>query len=63
LEGDTAVIIAEEGCDTVEISKRLLPPNCREGDMLSFTIEIKDKKTNAEKEKVKRLIKKLSSDS
>lgn len=60
-EGSTAVILSQDGSDTVEISRALLPSDCREGDLLSFTLEIKDKKTSIAKEKVERLIKKLSS--
>jgi hypothetical protein len=60
-EGNTAVILAGDDEGTVEISKDLLPAGCKEGDLVSFKIEVKDRKTFAEKEKVERLIKKLSS--
>lgn len=61
IEGSTAVILVGEDGDSVEISKALLPEGCNEGDLLSFKIEVKDKKTKKEKEKVERLIEKLAS--
>lgn len=60
-EGNTAVILAGDDEGTVEISRDLLPAGCKEGDIVSFKIEVKDSKTLAEKEKVEKLIKKLSS--
>ncbi len=60
IEGDTAVILAGEDGDTVEISKDLLPPDSREGDVISFKLEVKDKKTKDEKEKIQGLIRKLA---
>jgi hypothetical protein len=59
-EGNTAVILAGDDEGTVEISKDLLPAGCKEGDLISFKIEVKDRKTSAEKEKVEKMIKKLS---
>jgi hypothetical protein len=59
-EGNTAVILAGDDEGTVEISKDLLPAGCKEGDLISFKIEVKDRKTSAEKEKVEKLIKKLT---
>lgn len=61
IEGNVAVILVGEDEGTVEIPKTLLPDGSREGDMLSVKLEIKDKKTRSEKERVERLIKKLSS--
>ena len=60
VEGSTAVILVGEDGDTIEISKDLLPEGCKEGDLISFKIEVKDKKTKKEKEKVERLIEKLA---
>jgi hypothetical protein len=60
IEGNKAVILVEDDGDTVEISKTLLPPDSREGDMISFKLEVKDKKTKAEKEKIEGLIRKLA---
>ena len=60
IEGDKAVIIVGEDKGTIEITKDLLPGNCKEGDMLSISLQIKDRKTRSEKERVKSLIKKLS---
>jgi hypothetical protein len=60
IEGNTAVVLAGEDGDTVEISKALLPPDSREGDLISFKLEIKDKKTKDEKEKIEGLIRKLA---
>jgi len=59
IEGSTAVILVGEDGDTIEISKDLLPEGCKEGDIVSFKIEVKDKKTKKEKEKVEKLIDKL----
>ncbi|MFH1709768.1 MAG: DUF3006 domain-containing protein [bacterium] len=60
IEGNVAIILVGENPDSIEIPKDLLPVNCKEGDMIFFKLEIKDKKTRAEKEKIKTLIKKLS---
>jgi hypothetical protein len=60
IEGNTAVILVGEEGSTIEISKDLLPQGVKEGDIISFKLEVKDKKTRAEKEKISRLIKKLS---
>jgi hypothetical protein len=60
-EGNTAVILAGDDEGTIEISRDLLPAGCKEGDLVSFKIEVKDRKTLAEKEKVEKMIKKLSS--
>ncbi len=60
VEGDTAVILVGEDGYTVEISKDLLPAGCREGDMIAIKLELKDRKTKEEKERVGNLIKKLS---
>ena len=59
-EGNIAVILIGDEGETIEISKSLLPDGCKEGDLISFRLEKKDKKTKAEKEKVERLIGKLS---
>jgi len=61
IEGSRAILIAGDEGDTLEISRKLLPDDCKEGDMLSVTLEKKDKKTRSEKERVEKLIKKLSS--
>jgi len=61
IEGGIAVILVGEDEGTIEISKDLLPAGCKEGDLISFRLEAKDKKTKAEKEKIEGLIKKLSS--
>ncbi len=60
IEGSTAVIIVGDGGDTIDLSKELLPQEAREGDVISFKLEVKDKRTKKEKEKVEDLIKKLS---
>ena len=59
IEGGIAVVLAGEDGDTVEISRSLLPPDSREGDMISFKLEVKDKKTKDEKEKIEGLIRTL----
>ena len=61
VESGIAVILVGEDEGTIEISKELLPVGCKEGDLISFRLEAKDKKTKAEKEKIEGLIKKLSS--
>lgn len=61
IEGGTAVVLIGEEGDTIEISKNLLPEGSKEGDLISFKLEVKDKKTREEKEKIGKLIKKLSS--
>jgi hypothetical protein len=58
IEGKTAVVLIGE--DALEIAKDLLPDGAKEGDMISFKLELKDKKTKEEKEKIEKLIKKLS---
>jgi hypothetical protein len=60
IEDNTAVLLVGEDGDTIEISKDLLPAGCKEGDLVSFKIELKDKKTKKEKEKIERLIEKLA---
>jgi len=59
-EGNIAVILIGDEGETIEISKDLLPEGCKEGDLISFKLEKKDKKTKIEKEKVENLIKKLA---
>lgn len=60
IEGDTAVILVGDEGDIVEIPRKLLPDGHKEGDIISFKLELKDKKTKIEKEKIASLIKKLS---
>lgn len=60
IEGNIAVIIVGEDDGIVEITKGLLPQGAKEGDLVSFKLDIKDKKTLAEKKKIEKLIKKLS---
>ena len=60
IEDNIAVVLVGEDGDTVEISKALLPPDSREGDLISFRLEVKDKRTKNEKEKIEGLIKKLA---
>ena len=60
IEGNMAVILAGDDGDTIEISKALLPPGSREGDIISFKLVVKDKKTKIEKEKIEGLIRNLS---
>lgn len=62
IEENTAVILVGDDGYTIEISKDLLPEDAKEGDLLSIRLELKDRKTKAEKERVDRLIKKLSSE-
>ena len=59
IEGKTAVVLVGE--DALEMAKELLPTGAKEGDMISFKLELKDRKTKEEKEKMEKLIKKLSS--
>jgi len=61
VEGKTAVILVGEEGDLIQIPTDLLPQGYKEGDIVSFKLEVKDKKTKAEKEKIERLIKKMSS--
>ena len=58
-EGKTAVVLVGE--DSLEIAKDLLPGGAKEGDVISIKLELKDRKTKEEKEKMEKLIKKLSS--
>jgi len=57
-EGKTAVVLVGE--DSLEIAKDLLPGGAKEGDVISIKLELKDRKTKEEKEKMEKLIKKLS---
>jgi len=59
IEGRKAVVLI--GDDALDIAKSLLPDGSKEGDIISFRLELKDKKTKEEKEKAEKLIKKLSS--
>jgi len=61
IEGDIAILLVGDEGSSIEISKYLLPEGCKEGDIISFKLERKDKKTKTEKERVANLIKKLSS--
>ena len=61
IEGTTAVILIGDDADTIELPRNLLPDGSKEGDLISFTLEKKDKKIKDEKERVEGLIKKLSS--
>jgi hypothetical protein len=58
-EGRTAVVLVGE--DSLVIAKDLLPDGAKEGDVISIKFELKDRKTKEEKEKIEKLIKKLSS--
>ena len=58
IEGETAVVLIGE--DVLEIAKDLLPDGAKEGDVISIKFELKDRKTKEEKEKIEKLIKKLS---
>ena len=58
-EGRKAVVLVGE--DLLEIAKDLLPDSAKEGDLISIKLELKDRKTKEEKEKMEKLIKKLSS--
>jgi hypothetical protein len=60
IEGNIAVILAGEDEGKIEISKNLLPEGYKEGDIMTFKIDIKDKKTKDKKEEVEGLIRKLS---
>ncbi len=60
VEGKTAVIIAENGEDAVELPASLLPAGAAEGDIVQIRIEKKDKKTREEKDKIRGMIKRLS---
>jgi hypothetical protein len=60
MEGKMAVLLVGDDGETIELSLSLLPEGTKEGDLISFKLEKKDKKTKAEKEKVETLIKKLS---
>jgi hypothetical protein len=60
-ENGTGILLVGE--DAVTMAKGLLPEGVKEGDMISIKLELKDRKTKEEKEKVDRLIKKLSSGS
>lgn len=59
IEGSIAVIIASDDKGRIEISRTLLPENSKEGDIISFSLNIKDKRTKDEKEKIKGLIDEL----
>jgi hypothetical protein len=56
IEGDKAVIISSDDQGTIEISRSLLPDGSKEGDILSFVLNKKDKRTKDEKEKIKGMI-------
>jgi len=58
IEGKTAVVLVGE--DALEIAKDLLPGGAKEGDVISIKFELKNRKTKEEKEKMEKLIKKLS---
>jgi Protein of unknown function (DUF3006) len=60
IEGDVAVVLAGEDEGKLEMSKSLLPDEYKEGDIMTFKIDIKDKKTKDKKEEVERLISKLA---
>ena len=60
IEGDVAVILAGEDEGKLEMSKSLLPDEYKEGDIMTFKIDIKDKKTKEKKEEIEGLIKKLA---
>jgi hypothetical protein len=60
IEGTIAVLISRgEEPVRVNVPVSLLPPGCREGDILTIRIERDDAATEAAKEQVSTLIKKL----
>lgn len=58
-EGDKAVVLIGENATVID--KGLMPEGAKEGDIISIKLEVKDRKTKEEKEKVEKLIRKLSS--
>jgi hypothetical protein len=58
IEGKMAIMLVGE--DALEMAKELLPAGAKEGDVISVKLELKDRKTKEEKEKMEKLIKKLS---
>ena len=59
IEGDTAVVITDGDGHVVHISAALLPENAKEGDIISFKLAVKDKKTGEKKAEVTDMIDKL----
>jgi len=60
IEGGTAVLLVEDS-DSIELPVGLLPPDIKEGDIVSIIFKKEDRKTKNEKERVEGLINKLSS--
>jgi hypothetical protein len=60
IEGNTAVLlIGEEGKDKLNMPLGLLPVGCKEGDVLSISIELDPEATSQAKERVSGLMDKL----
>jgi hypothetical protein len=57
-EGGAGILLVGE--DAITMAKELLPDGAKEGDMISVRLELKDKRTKQEKERVGDLITKLS---
>jgi hypothetical protein len=59
LEEEKAVLLAKGIEDEIIFPRLLLPSDIKEGDILSFSMEVSAKETERTKEKVKELLEKL----
>jgi hypothetical protein len=62
IEGSKGVILlGEEEREAVDFPRAFLPEGVRESDILTFKIKLESRRTKEAKEKVARMIKKLTS--
>lgn len=60
LEGERAVLLARGWEEEIIFPASLLPSEVKEGDILAFSIEVSEAKTEEARAKVKELLEKLS---
>lgn len=62
IEGNRAVLILEGPAEVISWPTALLPPNSKEGDVISISLKINREKTREARDQISRLIEKLKED-
>lgn len=61
-ENDKAVLILQKEKESIFIPRKILPNDCREGDVLVFSVKIDKPETEKEKQRISKLQKNLKKD-
>ncbi len=54
-ENDRAIVILEKGKEIIVLPSKLLPRNCKEGDILSISVRIEKSELNKERQSIKKV--------